>query len=89
MKDFTEVLREAGKRILFVLLGSTAIGAFLLALVLAGGLLAAIGKFVNAHVFHFKYLDGGDEFLFGILTLMLTLCVYHVGKLIYKEGLKK
>ena len=89
MKNFTEVLREAGKRILFVLIGSTAIGALLFALVLAGGLFTAIGKYVNEHIFHFKYLDNGGEFIFGILTLLMVQCAYFAGKVIYTERLKK
>ncbi len=89
MKALTEVLRDAGKRILFVLLGSTAIAAVLFALLLAGGLFQVVGKFINSHIFHLRYLDDGGEFLFGILTMLLVLCAYHIGKLIYTERFKK
>jgi hypothetical protein len=83
------ILKDAGKRILFVLLGSTAVAAFIFLLFLAGELLMAIGKFVNARIFHFKYFDEGGEFIFGALTLLMLVCTYHVGKLIYTEGFKK
>ena len=83
------ILKNVGKHILFVLLGTAAIAAVLFLLTLIGGLIQAIGKFINSNIFHIRYLDDGGEFLFGIMTMLAMMCAYHIGKFIYTEGFKK
>ncbi len=89
MKLLTKVLREAGKSILFVLLGCAVFITVGFGLFLSAGIFKFIGRLANDYLLHLKMFDGSGEFVLGLISCLMVLCFYVFGKLVYIEYLEK